>query len=115
MIGITEVSIPCKSAEIINKQDGTVEVVLQNPEAGDILDLFDTKEVVSHFGDERILAEIFSETAREYYGFPQNDLSDDIENLENKIARLQEERDELMDEIKRLNSRGSDYIKFDEE
>lgn len=114
MIGITEVVIPCKSAQIVDKEDGTAEVTLYNPEAGDILDLFDPREVVSHFGDEKILAEIFSETAREYYKFPEKDGSDEIESLENKIAQLEDERDELREEIKRLNKQGDEYINFDE-
>jgi hypothetical protein len=114
MTGITSVVVPCKSADIAASKGGTLEVTLYNPDSGDILDLFDPAEVVSHFGEEKMLKEILSETARVYYDFPTDDGSDEIESLENKIAQLEEERDELKEEIKNLNSRGSDYIKFDE-
>lgn len=112
MTGIIDVIVPCKSAEIKEQKDGTVEVTLSYPEAGDILDLFEPDEIASHFDHKKLLDEIDEETARKHYGFPEDDGSDEIDRLQEEVKSLEKEVDDLKEQLEKANSK--DYIDFED-
>lgn len=106
---IEDITIPCKSAEITPKPDGTVDVKLIFPEKYDIIDFFDPDEIIDHFGKEKVLSLIDKWDAQEYYMLPTQE---DMDKLKEQNESLMKDMEALRKIIEDLESKN--YIEFEE-